>query len=286
MIAEYQAQTEQLADDTGSTVLAIYAAYLAGQILLPEAEAAIAGVINQANAAATALADAFIAAQIEDGTGTAAPVIGIAPVDGFDRLTEAAHTILTAPPKAKLTNAEVRTLIQDAGLTPADWDIAAITRHINVVIEQKTADAAEGEHSHLAGVDFFETVAENAKSGEASGLLWRDLDAGNYDGEAPVWEPEPEDAGMRLGRLARAEPLETAQRAASEAMQTQTMVEGWVRQFDAVPCQLCVWWWREGRIWPKAHPFQTHKGCNCQPRVVFAEHIQSTGFTRALERNQ
>jgi hypothetical protein len=89
----------------------------------------------------------------------------------------------------------------------------------------------------------------------------------------------------RLDRLARSEPLETSQRAATEAMQAQPLVEGWTRAMDSDPCQLCRWWWREGRIWPKEHPFQSHKGCNCQAKVVLAQEIQSTGFTRRLERN-
>jgi hypothetical protein len=96
---------------------------------------------------------------------------------------------------------------------------------------------------------------------------------------------DDEEVQTRLDRLARSEPLETSQQAVGEAMQKQDLIEGWTRQMDADPCQLCQWWWREGRIWPKAHPFQSHKGCNCQPKVVLAEHIQSTVFTRRLERN-
>lgn len=120
-----------------------------------------------------------------------------------------------------------------------------------------------------------------------TGHLSRPLTLGPDDNpqsaDAPEADPEP--AETRLTRLARSEPLETAQRATHEAMQAQPLVEGWIRHMDADPCQLCRWWWREGRIWPKAHRMPTHKGCNCQPRVVLAEHIQSTGYTRRLERN-
>jgi hypothetical protein len=105
--------------------------------------------------------------------------------------------------------------------------------------------------------------------------------------EQPEPEPDrPDPAEMRLERLARAEPLEASQDGSLEAMQEQPRVEGWTRQMDADPCQLCEWWWREGRIWPKEHPFQKHKGCNCQPKIVVAEHIESTVFTRNLERNR
>jgi hypothetical protein len=76
------------------------------------------------------------------------------------------------------------------------------------------------------------------------------------------------DIAMQLSRLARAEPIASAQHATVEAMQSHRIVEGWTRQMDGDPCQLCRWWWREGRVWPKDHPFQRHPGCNCQPRIV------------------
>jgi hypothetical protein len=117
--------------------------------------------------------------------------------------------------------------------------------------------------------------------------------AGNLDGIGKIaGQDQPTDArkatnapDMRVERLARAEVFEAAQQATHDAMQQQPLVEGWVRHMDADPCEQCVWWWREGRIWPKAHRMPTHKGCNCQPRVVLAEHIKSTGYTRRLERN-
>lgn len=100
------------------------------------------------------------------------------------------------------------------------------------------------------------------------------------DGEA---DPDP---GMRLERLARSEPLEAGQRVVAEVMAEHPQVEGWTRHMDGDPCQLCRWWWREGRVWPKEHPFQQHKGCNCQPKIVVAENIQSTIYTRRLERER
>lgn len=98
----------------------------------------------------------------------------------------------------------------------------------------------------------------------------------------PPTDATPED--VRLARLARCEPLEVAQKTVTEAMIAHPLVEGWVRQMDADPCQLCQWWSRGGRVWPKQHPFQSHKGCNCQPRIVLVKNIQSTGFTRRLRR--
>ena len=93
-----------------------------------------------------------------------------------------------------------------------------------------------------------------------------------------------EDVATRLARLARAEPLEAAHQGTNAAMQEQPLVEGWVRQFDADPCQLCVWWWREGRVWPKEHPMPRHKGCNCQPRVVLAREHSIHRIHKEIEK--
>ena len=91
---------------------------------------------------------------------------------------------------------------------------------------------------------------------------------------------------MRLARIAVAEPLEAAVRRFSEGISQHPKVTGWVRQLEPDACQLCVWWWREGRIWPKDHPFQHHKGCTCNPlpTMVSTEHDISTAYTRKLER--
>jgi hypothetical protein len=85
-----------------------------------------------------------------------------------------------------------------------------------------------------------------------------------------------------VGRLARSEPLETAANTYSQAMRRAPLVKGWVRQLSPTACQLCRWWWREGRVWPAEHPMPVHKGCTCTPKPVLAEHIKSTGYTRRL----
>lgn len=82
-----------------------------------------------------------------------------------------------------------------------------------------------------------------------------------------------------VARLARCEPLESAANAYSDAMIRSGKTKGWVRQKSANACQLCTWWWREGRIWPAEHPFQHHKGCTCTPKPVIAEGIRETWKT-------
>lgn len=182
-VAAYQAATEDLAVGTVRRVLAIYAAHRAGQIV-ENAAGLIAEVINAANAAATTLADVWLARQIEQAAGVPTPTVGLPPTDDVVRLADAVSTILTAPEPA---------------------------------------------------------------------------------------EDAPDQPDMRLERLARAEPLATAQAAAVDVMAHQPLVAGWVRQMDADPCQLCKWWWRDGYVWPKDKAFQGHPGCNCQPKVVLAE---------------
>ena len=100
-------------------------------------------------------------------------------------------------------------------------------------------------------------------------------------------EPSEDTPETRLTRLSTAEPFATGQRAAVDAMTRQSLVEGWVRHFESAnPCQLCVWIWREGRVWPSNHPFQVmHPGDKCVPKVVLRTNIEPTRFTERLARN-
>lgn len=82
-----------------------------------------------------------------------------------------------------------------------------------------------------------------------------------------------------VGRLARSEPLEAAAEAAQDSMVRSGLTRGWIRQKSANACQLCEWWWREGRVWPAEHPFQHHKGCTCSPKPVLKKGIKETWKT-------
>lgn len=72
---------------------------------------------------------------------------------------------------------------------------------------------------------------------------------------------------MRLERLARAETADAAQDGAQQAL-TDDRVQGWVRDRNGAACELCDWWWREGRVWPADHLMPKHVGCECWPRPV------------------
>lgn len=74
----------------------------------------------------------------------------------------------------------------------------------------------------------------------------------------------------RLDQLARGAVSRAGQTARADALRSSPLVEGWVRGLDSTACQLCVWWWREGRVWPKSHHMPRHPGCTCVqvPRLV------------------
>ena len=85
-----------------------------------------------------------------------------------------------------------------------------------------------------------------------------------------------------IARLARAETFTAGQSAYSDGIASSPHTKGWIRGLEPDACQLCRWWWREGRVWPKAHPMPTHKGCTCSPIPVVRAGIKSTGHTRRL----
>ncbi|WP_051441572.1 VG15 protein [Arthrobacter sp. H14] len=92
------------------------------------------------------------------------------------------------------------------------------------------------------------------------------------------------DTVMQLERIAKTEPMEAAARQFSEGIAASPLTTGWVRSMEGDACQLCNWWWREGRVWPKEHRMPTHKGCACTPIPTVSSNIESTKYTRRLAR--
>lgn len=74
-----------------------------------------------------------------------------------------------------------------------------------------------------------------------------------------------QDTRMQIIRLATAEPLRAAHDTYTSTMAGMPEVSGWVRGLDSNACQLCRWWWREGRVWQPTHRMPTHTGCKCHP---------------------
>lgn len=79
----------------------------------------------------------------------------------------------------------------------------------------------------------------------------------------------PEGAPARLARLAIAEPSSAGAKTYGAGVRSTPGARGWVRGRDSDPCQLCTWWWRQGRVWPMSHSMPEHKGCCCVPLPTF-----------------
>lgn len=74
-----------------------------------------------------------------------------------------------------------------------------------------------------------------------------------------------------VGRLARAEPLESAAQTTSAAISASNAVSGWIRQTNPDACQLCVWWAAGGKVYPAERKMPTHPGCSCQQIPVIGK---------------
>lgn len=88
---------------------------------------------------------------------------------------------------------------------------------------------------------------------------------------------------MRLSRLARSELADGAQTEYDRLIRDTPTVRGWTRGMESDACQLCRWWWREGRVWPADHTMPTHPGCSCTPVPVFVPADQIPRVSRAAQ---
>ena len=98
-----------------------------------------------------------------------------------------------------------------------------------------------------------------------------------------------EQMATRLARLSRGAVARGAQDARESTMQRSELVEGWTRGVDSTSCQLCVWWWREGRVWPKSHHMPRHPGCTCVqvPKLVSnLQGVSTAAYNESAERRE
>ncbi|UJL27007.1 hypothetical protein HZU38_18875 [Mycolicibacterium vanbaalenii] len=76
----------------------------------------------------------------------------------------------------------------------------------------------------------------------------------------------------RVERLARSEPVDTAQTAVTDAMNSHTPPKGqhfgWTRLLNSGACEVCVRWARNGRVWPATHWMPRHPNCACVQQIV------------------
>ena len=85
-------------------------------------------------------------------------------------------------------------------------------------------------------------------------------------------------AVMASGRLALGEVITVSQKAYAEILKQSSAVEGFKRGLEKDACQLCKWWWREGRVWPKWYTMPTHVGCTCTQVPVMVEQTSIEGL--------
>lgn len=146
----------------------------------------------------------------------------------------------------------------DAGLLTADQlpelaavlvklgaDQAAVLTLGDLVRELADAGAPAGALPPVSGVTAHSTLAG------------AELAAGT------VMAGPVEQRRARLERLARGAVARAGQDSREQAISRSPLVEGWTRGLDSTACQLCRWWWREGRVWPKQHQMPRHPGCTC-----------------------
>lgn len=98
-----------------------------------------------------------------------------------------------------------------------------------------------------------------------------------------------EQMATRLARLSRGAVARGAQDARESTMQRSELVEGWTRGVDSTSCQLCVWWWREGRVWPKSHHMPRHPGCTCVQVPKLVDNLQgvsTAAYNESAERRE
>lgn len=85
------------------------------------------------------------------------------------------------------------------------------------------------------------------------------------------------DTLMQLQRLADNEPKAAAAAGSADVLTGSRRVKGWTRSMDSQACELCRYWWREGRVWQPGHPMPRHTGCTCTqtPVTTVTENYQT-----------
>lgn len=92
----------------------------------------------------------------------------------------------------------------------------------------------------------------------------------------------------RLARLGRSAVARAGQDARERSLRSSELVEGWTRGVDSTSCQLCVWWWRGGRVWPKRHHMPRHPGCTCVqvPKLAAGLGVSREAYDDSTERRE
>lgn len=173
----------------------------------------------------------------------------------------------------------------------AEWTADAVAR----LTEQLDADELDAdEWATLAAVLVVTAAAQARQLAELSltgqlvalglpdplpatgaAVMLPDLDATRAELlDALGSERFPSRRDERIRAAAREPALDTARETYGEAIRARPEVTGWRRQLNAEACELCRWWARDGRVWPKNHRMPEHTGCLCAPVVTTTAYIR------------
>ncbi len=76
---------------------------------------------------------------------------------------------------------------------------------------------------------------------------------------------ETDNPRARATRLARGRVTQTAGRYYDVGMARHAEIAGYTRGLSATACELCVWLYRAGHVYPATQPMHRHPGCTCIP---------------------
>lgn len=157
---------------------------------------------------------------------------------------------------------------------------AAIALLAAIILVAQKRGAAVAEISFAAQVSAMSgtaTVAAGVKAGEQD-VVRRVIT------KTVTTSKTIDETRNRIVRIAKNEPQEIAKQTYGKALERSKKVEGWTRGLDSDPCELCVWWSRDGRVWPKDYPLAHHKGCQCTQVPVLTERVAAVPYSRILKR--
>lgn len=86
---------------------------------------------------------------------------------------------------------------------------------------------------------------------------------GHLETAAQTAITDPDTAGMRLARLAVSETAAAFQRATGELLAADSRITGYRRGLNAGACELCLWLYKDGYVYPTGQPMHRHTGCQC-----------------------
>lgn len=239
------------------TLAVLLSHWLTGRITDEEFVRGASFAVAAGRARAAAVGADLVRRELEEHTGEPEPLppVFVDRNDGVDRLEKAVTTIV------------------DDRLAPAR---PAPARPVPVP-EPDEDDEPDDEPPRDGLADVLARLADDGKkpvTSNADGLSMITIEPGEVSDE----EVEAAAAAIeRMERLARSETSEAAQRAAQDAMRGDGRFEGWRRELNGDACQLCTWWWRNGRVWPKTYSMPRHPGCDCWPRPVMATYEPKVG---------